>query len=105
MTKNFILALDQGTTSSRAILFDREGVIHGSCNEEFPQIYPRAGWVEGMVRWSFADARRPRHQPLAFRFFVLDARVPGNDTAGGGAARVAGGMRLRAIGHAGYAFM
>lgn len=46
MGENFILALDQGTTSSRAILFDREGVIHGLCNEEFKQIYPQPGWVE-----------------------------------------------------------
>lgn len=46
MAKDFILALDQGTTSSRAILVDHEGGIHGSCNEEFKQIYPQPGWVE-----------------------------------------------------------
>ena len=45
MTK-YILSLDQGTTSSRAILFDREGQIIRSAQEEFEQIYPRAGWVE-----------------------------------------------------------
>ena len=65
MTKNFILALDQGTTSSRAILFDREGVIHGSCNEEFPQIYPRPGWVEhdpeAIWRTQCATANRVLH--------------------------------------------
>ena len=46
MARDFILALDQGTTSSRAILFDREGAVHGSCNAEFRQIYPQPGWVE-----------------------------------------------------------
>ncbi len=43
---DYILALDQGTTSSRAILFDRQGRIVGMAQQEFPQIYPRAGWVE-----------------------------------------------------------
>ncbi len=44
----YILALDQGTTSSRAILFDQEGEIAGVAQQEFRQIYPpgRQGWVE-----------------------------------------------------------
>ncbi|MCY3715710.1 MAG: glycerol kinase GlpK [Chloroflexi bacterium] len=42
----FILALDQGTTSSRAILFDRGGRIIRSAQQEFPQIYPQPGRVE-----------------------------------------------------------
>lgn len=42
----YILALDQGTTSSRAILFDRSGAVVRSAQEEFKQIYPQAGWVE-----------------------------------------------------------
>ena len=41
-----ILALDQGTTSSRAILFDRDGEIRAVAQREFPQLYPRPGWVE-----------------------------------------------------------
>src|SRR5437763_16697203 len=41
-----ILALDQGTTSSRAILFDHGGQILGVAQKEFRQIFPRAGWVE-----------------------------------------------------------
>lgn len=45
MTK-FILALDQGTTSSRAILFDHAGHIHGSAQQEFRQIFAQPGWVE-----------------------------------------------------------
>ncbi|OBZ08561.1 glycerol kinase GlpK [Bacillus sp. FJAT-26390] len=46
MEKKYVLALDQGTTSSRAILFDREGNNVGTAQKEFTQIYPRAGWVE-----------------------------------------------------------
>ncbi len=42
----FVLALDQGTTSSRAILFDRAGSISGVAQKEFRQIYPQPGWVE-----------------------------------------------------------
>ncbi len=43
---DYILALDQGTTSSRAILFNREGEAVRIAQQEFPQIFPRAGWVE-----------------------------------------------------------
>ena len=43
---SFILALDQGTTSSRAIVFDREGRIVSLAQEEFSQKYPQPGWVE-----------------------------------------------------------
>src|SRR5689334_16428076 len=43
---DFILALDQGTTSSRAILFNRSGQIHGVAQKEFQQIFPQPGWVE-----------------------------------------------------------
>jgi glycerol kinase len=42
----YVLALDQGTTSSRAIVFDRSGRIVGAVQEEFPQIFPKPGWVE-----------------------------------------------------------
>lgn len=42
----YVLALDQGTTSSRAILFDRGGNIVSVTNREFTQIYPKPGWVE-----------------------------------------------------------
>lgn len=44
--KPYILALDQGTTSSRAILFNQQGEIVGSDQQEYPQIYPQPGWVE-----------------------------------------------------------
>jgi glycerol kinase len=42
----FVLALDQGTTSARAILFDRQGNIHGLARQEIAQHYPQPGWVE-----------------------------------------------------------
>ena len=44
--KKYILSLDQGTTSSRAVLFDRNGAKIFSAQYEFPQIFPKAGWVE-----------------------------------------------------------
>lgn len=46
MQDQYILALDQGTTSSRAMLFDREGNVVASAQKEFAQFYPRPGWVE-----------------------------------------------------------
>ena len=46
MTPRYVLAIDQGTTSSRAILFDRSGGSVGVAQKEFTQIYPKPGWVE-----------------------------------------------------------
>ncbi len=43
---HFILALDQGTTSSRSLVFDKKGQIIGSAQKEFKQYYPQPGWVE-----------------------------------------------------------
>ncbi|APO87749.1 glycerol kinase GlpK [Marivivens sp. JLT3646] len=45
-SKQYILAIDQGTTSSRAILFDADMTIVASAQEEFPQHFPQSGWVE-----------------------------------------------------------
>ena len=42
----YVLALDQGTTSSRAILFNHDGTVAGVAQREFPQIFPEPGWVE-----------------------------------------------------------
>jgi glycerol kinase len=42
----YIIALDQGTTSSRAVLFDENGAIKGIAQQEFRQIFPQSGWVE-----------------------------------------------------------
>ena len=44
--KKYILALDQGTTSSRTIVFDKKGNIVSKAQFEFTQIYPKSGWVE-----------------------------------------------------------
>ena len=46
MSKHYVLALDQGTTSSRAIIFDKSSQIVSSAQKEFTQIYPKPGWVE-----------------------------------------------------------
>jgi glycerol kinase len=46
LAMKYILALDQGTTSSRAIVFDRHGTVVASAQKEFRQIYPQPGWVE-----------------------------------------------------------
>lgn len=44
--KKYILALDQGTTSSRAIVFDHNGQICSVAQKEFTQYFPKPGWVE-----------------------------------------------------------
>ena len=44
--KSYVLALDQGTTSSRAILFDEDGQPFATAQQEFRQIFPQPGWVE-----------------------------------------------------------
>lgn len=61
--KKYVLAIDQGTTSSRAILFDYRGEIAAKAQQEFKQIYPKSGWVEhdpldliGSVMSVFAEA-------------------------------------------------
>lgn len=46
MSRQFIISLDQGTTSSRAILVDHEAKIKGMVQKEFKQIFPKSGWVE-----------------------------------------------------------
>ena len=46
MDRKYIMALDQGTTSSRAILFDKEGNVVATSQKEFTQFYPKVGWVE-----------------------------------------------------------
>ena len=46
MSKRYIIALDQGTTSSRTMLIDKQGNVKGVAQREFPQIYPQPGWVD-----------------------------------------------------------
>ena len=52
--KKYLMSFDQGTTSSRCIIFDENGNIHSMVQREFPQIFPREGWVEHdpMIIWS-----------------------------------------------------
>ncbi|NNC23796.1 glycerol kinase GlpK [Salinisphaera sp. USBA-960] len=50
MTKKYMLAIDQGTTSSRSILFNHDGEIAGIAQREFEQIFPKPGWVEHKPR-------------------------------------------------------
>jgi len=52
--KQYIMALDQGTTSSRCIIFDKQGKMKSAAQKEFTQIYPKPGWVEHdpMEIWS-----------------------------------------------------
>ena len=71
---NYVLALDQGTTSSRAILFDHGGRIVSAAQEEFPQIYPHPGWVE--------------HDPAAIWRTQVDTAKGTLEQAGVGSAQV-----------------
>ena len=66
----YILALDQGTTSSRAIVFDEEGSPVAVAQREFPQLYPQPGWVEHDPLEIFRSQRDVARQALA------QARVP-----------------------------
>lgn len=44
--RKFVMAIDQGTSSSRCVIFDQTGAVAASAQEEFPQVYPQPGWVE-----------------------------------------------------------
>ena len=46
MAKKYVIALDQGTTSSRAIIYDKNAHPIGNSSKEFTQFYPQPGWVE-----------------------------------------------------------
>ncbi len=71
----YILALDQGTTSSRAILFDQSGNIVQIAQQEFPQIFPRPGWVEHDPEAIWQSQLRTVRQALA------QARISPGDIA------------------------
>jgi glycerol kinase len=60
-----VLALDQGTTSSRAIVFDRDGSIRASAQQEFRQIFPQPGWVEHDATEIWATQSGVMHEALA----------------------------------------
>ncbi len=76
MAKKYVMALDQGTTSCRCILFDRQGNQISVAQKEFPQIYPKPGWVEhdAMEIWST--------QVGVAREAMLMARATADDIAG-----------------------
>ncbi len=65
MPRRFVLALDQGTTSSRAIVFDRRGRACGSAQLEFAQHFPRPGWVEHHPQDIWDTTRRVTLEALA----------------------------------------
>ena len=62
---SFILALDQGTTSSRAIVFDHRGTIRATGQKEFQQIFPQTGWVEHNPRELWSSQIEVAHAALA----------------------------------------
>jgi len=62
---SFILALDQGTTSSRALVFDHAGTVRASAQREFRQIFPQSGWVEHDPTEIWATQSGVLHEALA----------------------------------------
>ena len=72
---SFVLALDQGTTSSRAIVFDQAGNRVGGAQQEFRQSFPQPGWVEHDPQEIWSSQRAVVDRALA------DARVAGRDIA------------------------
>ncbi|MDE2004797.1 MAG: glycerol kinase, partial [Betaproteobacteria bacterium] len=60
-----ILALDQGTTSSRAIVFDHDGAVRGAAQREFRQIFPQPGWVEHDATEIWATQSGVMHEAIA----------------------------------------
>jgi glycerol kinase len=60
----FVLALDQGTTSSRAIVFDQGGGVRGAAQAEFRQIFPQPGWVEHDAMEIWATQSGVMHEAL-----------------------------------------
>jgi glycerol kinase len=62
---SYILALDQGTTSSRALIFDHSGTVRATAQQEFQQIFPRPGWVEHDATEIWATQSGVLHEALA----------------------------------------
>jgi glycerol kinase len=75
MSRKFILALDQGTTSSRALVFDRHGRVRGAAQQEFAQHFPRPGWVEHDPADLWSTVRRTALAAVA------EANLTGRDVA------------------------
>jgi glycerol kinase len=64
MAEQYVVALDQGTTSSRAIVFDHESAIRGIAQREFTQHYPKPGWVEHDPREIWSSQKEVLHAAL-----------------------------------------
>jgi glycerol kinase len=64
MRAKFVLALDQGTTSSRSVIFDESGSIKGISQQEFRQIFPQPGWVEHDAREILSSQLSTLHKVL-----------------------------------------
>jgi glycerol kinase len=64
MSSKYILAIDQGTTSSRTVLFDENGMIKGIAQQEFRQIFPQPGWVEHDPKEIISTQMGTLHQVL-----------------------------------------
>ncbi len=75
MSSAFVLALDQGTTSSRAIVFDRHGAGRATARQEFTQHFPQPGWVEHDPRDLWETTRRVALAAVA------EANLTGRDLA------------------------
>ena len=76
MTTRYILAIDQGTTSSRAMLFDAQAKPCGMASRELPQIFPQPGWVEHDARQIWADVL------AVCREVIKTAGIKASDIAG-----------------------
>ncbi|WP_195226419.1 glycerol kinase GlpK [Weissella confusa] len=76
MADQFIMALDQGTTSTRAILFDETGTAIATAQKELPQIFKQPGWVEHNAMTIWDDARQVMAE------VVIKANVPPYKVAG-----------------------
>ena len=63
--QKYILALDQGTTSSRAIIFDQAGQVRAIAQKEFQQFFPRSGWVEHDANEIWATQMGVVHNAIA----------------------------------------
>ncbi len=78
--KKYIAAMDQGTTSSRTIIFDKNGNIVAKCMKEVPQCYPRPGWVEHDPRAILSS------QTASFRGALKEAQIGADELAAIGVA-------------------
>lgn len=78
MDKKYIIAFDQGTTSTRAIIFDNNGSICGISQKELTQHYPQSGWVEHDPEEIF------QHQKNVFEEVLATSKISIDQIAGVG---------------------